>query len=74
VHDDVYNTDVTRGNTKTRRMKMKTRNEGWNKGYEMAIASWAAAQCAEPVKAENLPDLELVEEAKAEELPDLDLI
>lgn len=53
---------------------MKTRNEGWKKGYEMAIASWAAAQCAEPVTIATLEDLELIEEAKAENLPDLDLI
>ena len=53
---------------------MKTRNEGWKKGYEMAVASWAAATCAEPVTSETLEDLEIIEEAKAENLPDLELI
>ena len=53
---------------------MKTRNEGWQKGYEMAIASWAAAQCAEPVAVATTEDLEIIGEEEAENLPDLDLI
>lgn len=53
---------------------MTTRNE-WTKGYEKAVAAWAAAQCEAPVAETTLPDLDLdlVEEVEAN-LPDLDLI
>lgn len=54
---------------------MKTRNEGWTKGYEMAVANWAATQCENPVTSTVLEDLEIIgEETSEENLPDLDLV